>query len=94
MPHGERSSAPVHVDGRFQSSVPVDTIDRVAPMVAGRGRRTRELSDRHVPDVGVVGVDDRQLLARGRLDQFTDSVMSRPSSGVSASPNGAASAMT
>ena len=25
VPHGERSMAPVHVDGRFQSSVPVET---------------------------------------------------------------------
>ena len=35
VPHGDRSSAPVHVDGRFQSSRPVETITAFRQSLSG-----------------------------------------------------------
>ena len=64
--------APVHVAGRSQSSVPVETVttfrSEFAAVVGGP-----ESCPIVMPgEPGLLGMDDRELLARGGLDHLAD----------------------
>ena len=64
VPHGERSMTPVQVEGFDQSSSPVETVTTFRREFRGIVRRPRQLADRDAGEAGLLGVDDRQLLAR------------------------------
>ena len=89
VPHGERSIAPVQVDGFARSTVPVDTVTTLRLLFAGS--RAGPVSSPIVMPAkpGCSGMDHRQLLAAAALISSVTRVMSRPSSGVSRNPNGA-----
>ena len=72
VPHGERSIAPVHVAGRSQSSVPVETVTTLRRLFAGSCAGPGQLPDRDPREARLVRVDDRELLVRGRLDHLGD----------------------
>ena len=94
VPHGERSIAPVHVAGRSQSSVAGRDGDGVPHRVRRVVGRPGQLADRDPGEPRLLGVDDRHCSAAAALIISVIRTMSAPSSGVSRSPNGSASAMT
>ena len=66
VPHGERSIAPVHVAGRSQSSVPVETVTTFRIEFAGSWAGPDSWPIVIPAKPGLLRVDDRQLLVRPR----------------------------
>ena len=72
VPQGERSIAPVQVDGRSQSSVPVETTTAFLASASGLRRRSGDDGDRDPGEARLLRMDDRKLgLGRG-LDHLGD----------------------
>ena len=94
VPHGERSSTPVQVDGFDQSSVLVETV--VAFRHELRGSCAGPESWPMVIPVkpGCSGWTTGSCSAAAALIISVTRVMSRPSSGTSRNPSASASAMT
>ena len=64
VPHGERSMTPVHVDGRDQSSSPVDTVTTLRHEFRGSCAGPDSCPIVIPANPGCSGMDDGQLLAR------------------------------
>ena len=94
MPHGERSIAPVQVDGLSQSSVPVETVTTFRRLLAGSCAGPDSCPIVMPANPGCSGWTTGSCSLAAALIISVMRTMSRPSSGVSRSPNASASAMT
>ena len=94
VPHGERSIAPVQVAGRSQSSVPVETVTTFRREFAGSWAGPESWPMVMPANPGCSGWTTGSCSFAAALIISVMRTMSAPSSGVSRSPNGAASAMT
>ncbi len=94
VPHGERSSAPVHVDGRFQSSVPVETTTAFCQSASPRNGGPESWAIVTPSKPGCSGCTTGSCSRVAALIISPMRTMSPPSSGVRRSPNWVASAIT
>ena len=94
VPHGERSIAPVHVAGRSQSRIPLETVTafRIAFVGSWAGPDSCPIVIPANP--GCCGWTTGSWSAAAALIISVIRAMSDPSSGVSRSPNASAEAMT
>ena len=94
VPHGDRSIAPVQVAGRSQSSLPVETVTTLRRSFAGSCAGPDSCAMVIPAKPGWSGWTTGSWSAAAALIISLIRTMSAPSSGVSRSPNGSASAMT
>jgi hypothetical protein len=94
VPHGERSIAPVHVAGRSQSSVPVETVTTFRIEFAGSWAGPDSWPIVIPAKPGCSGWTTGSWSFAAALIISVIRTMSAPSSGVSRSPNASAEAMT
>ena len=94
MPHGERSIAPVQVAGRSQSRAPVETVTTLRRLFAGSCGGPDSCPIVMPAKPGCSGWTTGSCSLAAALIISVIRTMSAPSSGVSRSPNGSASAMT
>ena len=87
VPHGERSIAPVHVAGRSQSSCPVETITALRRSVVARRGGPESCAIVTSWIAGFSGWTTGSCSCAAALIISPMRAMSRPSSGVSRSPN-------
>ena len=94
VPHGDLSITPVQVDGRDQSSAPVETVTTLRHEFLGSCGGPESCPMVIPANPGWSGWITGSCSAAAALIISVTRVMSRPSSGTSENPSASASAMT